>query len=166
MHRSRCVASVAAVVATTALSSCAQVEPDPNVVVQLSESKLPPGQPNSLTGTSWRLLGDQSYESKIGFQATAPQEIHTVRFKADGSAELLLACNSGNARWQASERKAGRGNLGLDDISVEDKACPGTNIQRLPQALGMIATYAITADGELRLHLKADSGFLVWKRIG
>ena len=124
------------------------------------------GQPpaaHPLAGTSWQLVSDMSYESRVGERPPAPGEMHVIAFRPDGTAELRFACNRGTARWSAQASGPGRGTLRFDDLQVTEIDCPGTRLERMAERVAMVASYGLTRGGLLELHLRADSGVLIWE---
>lgn len=155
------------VITAAALSACTAPtpEPDPNAIVELSESELRPQIPSTLIGTSWRLLRYNSYESGIERQTPAAGEIHMIFFEQGGTLIVQLACNRGFGRWHASQREPDRGSLDIAPIDLSRAACPGARMNRIEEHLEYVGSYVISPDGLLTLNLRADSGNLVWKRV-
>jgi hypothetical protein len=148
-----------------ALSGCAQAEPDPNASVEVSASDLLPKVASSLTGTSWRLLGYDSFESGSERDSPAPGEIHSITFAPGGRLTVRLACNPGSGSWVASQSDPYRGSLGIGPLQVARTPCVGARMDRVEQDLEHVGSYVIGADGRLTLNLRADSGNLVWERV-
>jgi hypothetical protein len=148
-----------------ALVACSPMNPDRNAVIELSESKLPSKQQSSLRGTSWLLLGYDSFESSSERETPAPGEVHRVSFEPNGTLVVQLACNRGTGRWTASQREADRGSVEIGPIPIARTPCPGTRMNRVADDLEYVGSYVIGADGRLTLNLRADSGNLVWERV-
>lgn len=165
MHRYHFVASVAAVAATAVLPACAQAEPDPNTMEQLSESGLPSKVASSLAGTSWRLLGYDSFESGSARDTPAPGEVHSVTFEPGGMVTVQLACNRGTGPWIASQSEPDRGSLAIGPLQMARTPCPGARMNRISEDLEYVGSFVIAENGELVLNLRADSGNLVWERV-
>lgn len=149
---------------TADLFACAPAEPDPNAVVELTQSELPPQQPSSLTGTSWRLRGYDSFESGSKRATPAPNEIHFIRFWPDGVLQLRLACHTGKGLWRASQHEPDRGSIEITKVEISRMPCRDTRMTRMAEDLELVRSYVIGPGDRLTLNLRADSGNLVWER--
>jgi len=137
---------------------------DANASIEVGPSDLPREVPSSLTGTSWRLIGYDSYESGSERGKPAPGETHKITFEPGGRLVVQLACNRGVGGWKASQREPDRGGLEISPLDISRTRCAGAGMERIQDDLEYVGSYVIKADGELVLNLRADSGNLIWKR--
>lgn len=146
-------------------SACARMEPDPNNTIALSGPELPREISSSLTGTSWRLVGYDSFESGSERETPTAGEVHKVSFEPGGGLVVQLACNRGTGRWTASQREPDRGSLEISSLAISKNPCPGARMNRMVEDLEYVGSYVIGDDGRLILNLRADSGNLVLERV-
>lgn len=144
-------------------AGCVQAEPDANAIIgSESQSAIPA---SSLAGTSWRLLGYDSFESGAVRETPGKGEDFVITFAPDGMLKLQLACNSGTARWTADQREADRGSLDIMELQVTAMACPAGRMGDVAKDLEYVGSFVLAGDGRLVLNLRADSGNLVWEEV-
>ena len=137
-------------------------ERDANAVVQPPDRA--PAQAAGLAGTSWTLLGYDSFEDGVPRATPAAGETYRLTFEPDGRLSLRFACHRGSGRWQATRSEPDRGSLDFSAVEIAQTPCPGARMTGLARDLGFVASYVLGPDDQLTLNLQADSGNLVWKR--
>lgn len=120
------------------------------------------GTGSPLVRNEWQLREFRSSDDAIGVIRPKPSETYRIRFNADGSAALVLACNRGRATWEAQPSSQTSGSLAFKAPAMTLAMClDATMDSRLARDLPHIASYLIK-DGELYLSLWADGGQYVF----
>jgi heat shock protein HslJ len=115
-----------------------------------------------LAGTSWTLVHFQSSDDSIGKIVPPNVERYTLRFGADGSANLQLDCNRAMARWEAKPSSASGGALTMTAGAMTRAMCgPGAMDTRIARDLTSMRSYTLTG-GRLAIALEADAGIYLW----
>jgi heat shock protein HslJ len=87
-----------------------------------------------------------------------------MTLNADGTANLQLDCNRGNANWSAGPAGSESGSFSFGPLAMTRAACPpGSLDERLAREAEYVRTYLLQ-DGRLHLSLWADGGIQVWER--
>lgn len=141
---------------------CSAAEGDPNAVGP--QRNRAPAQAAGLAGTSWTLLGYDSFEDGVARATPAAGETYRLTFEPDGRLSLRFACHRGSGRWQATRSEPDRGSLDFSAVEIARTPCPGARMTGLARDLEFVASYVLGPDGRLTLNLQADSGNLVWER--
>jgi hypothetical protein len=163
MRKAQFIGTTASVLCFFPLSTCG--EPNPNEVTGLSKTEPLSKQAISLTGTSWRLVGYDSFESGAQRLTPASGEDYVIAFGAGGTLQLQLACNSGSGRWRADEHEPDRGGLAIDQVQSTVMTCPLARMENVARDLEQVSSYVLGPGKKLTLNLRADSGNLAWEKV-
>jgi para-nitrobenzyl esterase len=108
--------------------------------------------PETLAGTSWRLVKFQGGDGKV--LAPDDRSKYTLAFNADGRVAARLDCNRGTGSWKSS----GPGQLELGPMAVTRAMCaPGSIDHEISKRLFYVRSY-VMKDGRLFLSMMADGG--------
>ena len=108
--------------------------------------------PETLAGTSWRLVRFQGGDGKV--LAPDDRSKYTLAFHADGRVAARLDCNRGTGSW----RSAAQGQLELGPMAVTRAMCPPGSIDHeVSKRLFYVRSYVIK-NGRLFLSMMADGG--------
>ena len=135
----------------------------------------PPGAPpaalpsSPLTGSSWQLVALQSMDDAIGRRAPQDPTAYTLRFGADGTAEMRLDCNSGRAPWQATTAPQSppepSGSLRFGPLALTRALCPPPSLSdTVARQLPFVRSFLLK-NNRLYLSLLADGGILEWQPL-
>lgn len=118
---------------------------------------------DSLTGTTWQLVGIESMAPEQPPITVDDPSKYTVAFGDDGQAVFQVDCNRGNGTWQATAAAPDSGSLTFGPIALTRMYCPQPSLDsKVTAALGEVRSYLL-ADGRLHLSLAVDSGILHWE---
>ena len=119
-----------------------------------------PTAPDSLAGSSWRLVELQSNDDAIGVVRPRDPSSYTMTLGADGRASLRLDCNRASGQW----RSPAPGRITFTPLAMTRAACPeGSLDTRVARELEYVRSYLREGD-RLRLVMMADGGSQLWTR--
>lgn len=117
-----------------------------------------------LAGSSWRLQEIQSMDDAQGTTRPQPDRLYTLRFTADGNAQLQLDCNRANTRFTQTPAESASGALSFGALAMTRAMCPAGSLDsRISRDLEHVRTYRLQND-RLVMSLAADGGIHVWTR--
>lgn len=124
---------------------------------------LPGARPSTpFADTKWQLHAIRSMSDAQGSTQVPEPHRYTLRFGADGRANLRLDCNRGSATWQATPASDHTGALTLGPIAATRALCPPPHLdERIIRDLAYVRSYRLIG-GKLFLSLMADGGIYEW----
>lgn len=151
-------------------------------------SRLPSSPParfqsSPLAGTTWQLVALQSMDDAIGRRIPPDPAAYSLRFGADGTADLRLDCNRGRAPWQATTAppssappssarpsqgaapKDVSGSLRFGPLALTRALCqPRSLSNTVARQLPFVRSFLLRHN-HLYLSLMADGGILEWQPL-
>ena len=116
--------------------------------------------PETLAGTSWRLVKFQGGEGAVA--APDDKATYTVAFDANGTYSLRVDCNHGRGGWKS----AGPGQVEFGPMAITRAMCPpGSLHDHIVKRWPFVRSYLIK-DGRLYLSLMADGGIYEFEAGG
>ena len=124
-------------------------------------------QASPLAGSTWQLEALQSMDDAIGRRTPPNPTAYTLRFGADGTADLRLDCNRGRAPWQASTAPGQEvsGTLRFGPLALTRALCPPPSLSdTVARQLPFVRSFLLR-NNRLSLSLLADGGILEWQPL-
>lgn len=107
-----------------------------------------------LTRTTWQ-LDEVISEGGTTRLTRSEMERHTLNFYEDGSVQMQLDCNRGNATWNAPEPVRGGGTMNISQIASTRALCPPPSYgEDLALDLPTTTSYEVS-DNNRRLRITA-----------
>lgn len=123
-------------------------------VMAQEATEMPETGTPSLVGSTWQWVHFGS--GAEAFDVTSPD--YTVRFTEAGRLHVQADCNVGNGHYTVEGST-----ITMSDMATTLALCPPESLsQDFLQALGRVAVFSFTEDGELLLEAPLDSGTLVF----
>ena len=150
----------------------------PPLIPPTAAAQPPAGrQASPLAGSTWQLEALQSMDDAIGRRTPPNPTAYTLRFGADGTADLRLDCNRGRAPWQASTAQPSTtqpsaapsqevsGTLRFGPLALTRALCPPPSLSdTVARQLPFVRSFLLR-NNRLYLSLLADGGILEWQPL-